>query len=260
MRDIQPIPGLGLITTLPTHTLTPRPQPAPPRPPSWDKNPALEVPPTPEVAHTPGPGPIYDIWLLVGISIMLIWPWILFGVVWVKKGIQMNNRDAEFVKEYPHITAFLFTLIANIISIIVTTLFSSAIIRFAQEWVYGQSTRAFHLTLLSGIRHQTWPWMGWQDVKSLSAETTWRFASLVVVCILTFVVSTSSTTSLITPAPFNRTTILTGTELNFSSNDTDCLAWFNAHPRSNNCDWQVSQLHTHNTMKYLADQISLLVL
>ena len=203
---------------------------------------------------------VLDFLLLFFIFTMLFWPWIFFGIVWVKKGIQMNNRDAEFVKEHPHITTFLFTLIANIISIIVTTLFSSAIIRFAQEWVYGQSTRAFHLTVLSAFRHQTWPWMGWQDVKSLSAEKRWRFAPLVAVCILTFVVLTSSTTSLITPALFNRTAILTGTELNFSSNDTDCLAWFNAHPRSNNCDWQVSQLHTHNTMKYLADQISLLVL
>ena len=69
---------------------------------------------------------------------------------------------------------------------------------------------------------------------------------LVVACILTFPQLISSTTSLITPGPFNRMANLTGTELDFSSNDTDCLAWFKAHPQagSNNCNVQVNETYS----------------
>ena len=158
MRDIQPIPGLGPITTLRTHT----PAPAP-RPPSWEKYPALEVPPTPEAVHTPGPGPIYDIWLRVGIYFMLIWPWILFGVVWVKKGIQMNNRAAKVLEENPHDAAYFIKVISSIISIVVTAFFSLAIIRLYRR----------HLEALG---HRLWG-KSWTDIKYLSGHTHGRTSS-----------------------------------------------------------------------------------
>ena len=191
--------------------------------------------PTPETASW-----ILDILLLFGIFIMLIWPWIFFGVVWAKKGIQMNNHVAQVAQKNPHATTYFISFISSIISVAVTTSFSLAIVRFTQELVtHNKPTRPFHLTVLLGFRHQTWPWgISWKDVKYLMAERRWPLAILVVVCILTFPQLISSTTSLITPGPFNRIANFTGTELNFSSNDTDCLAWFKAHPRSNNCDWQ----------------------
>ena len=134
-RDIQPIPGLGPITTLRTHTSAPTP-----RPPSWDKYLALEVPPTPEAAHTSGPGPIYDIWPLVGIYIMsmLILSWILFGVVWVKKGIQMNNRAAKILEENLHAT----TYFIEVITVVVLAFFPLALFRFFQLVRYPRLLRA----------------------------------------------------------------------------------------------------------------------
>jgi len=195
----------------------------------------------PKVAHTRP-----DIALLFGTFVMLIWPWLFFGIVWAKKGLQMNNHVARLVKENPHATTYFITLICSIISMIVTALFSLAIIRFAQELVtYHTPTRPFHLRVLLAFRHQNWPWgKSWKDVKYLMNKNRWWPAALVVVCILTFPQLMSSTTSLLTPGPFNRTAILAGTELNFSSNETDCLAWFEAHPRSNNCGWQVNQTYS----------------
>jgi len=187
-----------------------------------------------------------DFLLLFGIFIMLIWPWIFFCVVWDMEGIQMNNHVAQVVKENPHATTYFITLICSIISMAVTSFFSLAIVRFAQELVtYHKPTRPFHLTVLLALRHQSWPWgNSWEDVKYLMNKNRWWPAALVVVCIVTFPQLMSSTTSLLTPGSFNRTAILTGTELNFSSNETDCLAWFKAHPRSNICDWQVNQTYS----------------
>jgi len=195
----------------------------------------------PEVEY-PRSGP--DVLLLFGIFIMLIWPWVFFGVVWAKKGIQMNNRVARVVREHPQPTTYIITLICSIITMIITTFFSLAIIRFAQELVtHHKPTRPFHLTVLLALRHQTWPW-GWKEVKFLMSKNRWWAVLLVVLCILTAPHLISSTTSLLTPVPFSRMASLTGTELNFSSNDTDCLAWFKAHPLSNDCDWQVNQTYS----------------
>ena len=197
-----------------------------------------------EVVHTRGSGPsVHDILAFIGISIMLIWPWIFFGVVWAKKGIQMNNHVAKVITNNPHATTYFITLICSIISMIVSALFSLSIIRFAQELVsHRQPTEPFTLSVLLAFRRQTWPWgKSLKDAKSLLTKKKWWPAVLLIVCVLTFPHLISSTTSLLTPAPFNRTVALTGTELDFSSTASDCLAWFAAHPISNNCGWQVSR-------------------
>lgn len=47
-----------------------------------------------------------------------------------------------------------------------------------------------------------------------------------IICALIFPHLMSSTTTLLTPTSFNRTAVLTGTELDFSSTDAECLSWF----------------------------------
>lgn len=173
---------------------------------------------------------------------MLIWPWIFFGVVWAKKGIQMNNRAATVVTNNPHATTYIITLICTLISMIVTTLFSLSIIRLAQELVTRyRPNRPFHLRALLALRHQSWPWgKNVKDLRYLTKNNRWWLAALVVVCILTFPHLVSTTTSLITPIQFNRTATLTGFELDFASTDPACLDWFGANPIPSNCDWVVS--------------------
>lgn len=102
---------------------------------------------------------IRDILSFIGIAIMLVWPWIFFGVVWANGGVQMNNHLAKVVRNHPQATTHFITFICSIISLIIGELFSLAIIRFAQELVtYRKPTRPFHLTVLLAFRHQTWPW------------------------------------------------------------------------------------------------------
>ena len=193
-----------------------------------------------EPVHSPDLGlSVLDILPLIGIFIMLTWPWIFIAVVWVKNGIQMNNHVAQVITNNPHATTYFITLICSIISMIVSALFSLSIIRFAQELVtFGRPTAPFTARVLLAFRHRNWT-LG-RSVKYLMSRRRWWCALLLIICLFTFPHLISSTTSLLTPAPFNRTVELTGTELDFSSTASDCLTWLVANPISNNCSWQVS--------------------
>jgi hypothetical protein len=186
---------------------------------------------------------IHDWSLLILLFIMLAWPWIFFGVVWGKEGLQMGNRAAKVITDHPHATSFFVTFIGNIVNLIVSILFSFAIIRLAQERVMDEKhITIFEVSLLSALRHQSWPWEV-KDLGQLLKRTRWLPAALVGGCIAAFTFVPGSTTSLINPAPFNRTERLTGTELNFASTAADCLTWLDAHNITNNCDWGVSWTH-----------------
>lgn len=173
---------------------------------------------------------------------MLLWPWLFFGIVWAKKGIQMNNDLAPVVANNPHATTYIITFICTLISTIVGTIFSLAIIRLAQEWVtHYQPTVPFHVTALLALRHQSFPWKDFKkDGKGLLTKKKWWPAALVILCVLTFPHLVSTTTSLLTPIPFNQMASLTGYELDFLSTDPDCLDWFAGHPIPTTCDWVVS--------------------
>jgi hypothetical protein len=177
--------------------------------------------------------------LLAGIVFMLVWPWIFWGVVWSHDGIQMNEHIAEVVMDNPQGTTFFITLLGNIASMIVSTVFSSAVIRFSQELVERKGVTVFDVSMLSAFRYQRWPW-GMKELNRPFVRTRWLRMVLIVGCIAAFGFIPSSVTSLITPVLFNRMADLKGTELDFSSIDTDCLDWFMANPIPNNCDWQVS--------------------
>ena len=170
---------------------------------------------------------------------MLVWPWIFWGVIWNQHGIQMNKHVVKVVKNNPHSTTFFTTLLGNIAGLIVSTLFSSAIIRFSQEWVERKGVTVFDVSMLSAFRYQRWPWRI-RDLNGSFVRTQWLRMVLVVGCIAAFGFVPSSVTSLITPAPFDRKAPLIGTELDFSSNATDCLEWFRNNNISNSCDWEVS--------------------
>jgi hypothetical protein len=160
--------------------------------------------------------------LLAGIVFMLVWPWIFWGVVWSQRGIQMNEHVARIVMDNPQSTTFFTTLLGNIASVIVSTLFSSAIIRFSQELVERKGVTLFDVSMLSAFRYQRWPW-GMKDLNGPFVRTRWLRMVLIVGCIVAFGFVPSSVTSLITPVPFNRSADLKGTELDFSSIDTNCL-------------------------------------
>ena len=174
---------------------------------------------------------------------MLLWPWIFLGTIWAKDGVQINDHIAKAVKNYPQRTSFFLTLLGNIVSIIVSIMFSTVVVRFSQEWTANNDhVTVFDVSLISGFRNQRWPW-GINDRKHLLVRNRWMPAILVGICIAAFALVPPGTTSLITPVSFNRTLGVTGTELDLSSNATDCLGWFAKNPlNTGSCNWRVSRL------------------
>jgi hypothetical protein len=171
---------------------------------------------------------------------MLVWPWIFLGVVWGLNGVPINNHVGKVVMDNPQGTSFFVTLLGNIVNMFVSTLFSFAIIRFAQERVMRwELMSVFDVSFLLALRHQHWPW-GIQGLSYLFDRTKWLPVVSVAACISAFTFVPSSTTSLLTPAPFNRTAHIKGTELDFSSSAADCIEWFSTNNISDNCNWEVS--------------------
>ena len=173
--------------------------------------------------------------------VMLTWPWIFFGAIWAKKGIQLNNHAARVVKDNPHVTNYLVTFIGTIFSLIMGFLLSSAVTRLAQErYPRNGPVTVFDIMSLSAFKHRSWPWGFRDSVTHLFHPKRMFIVVLIAACVAAFTTITSSITSLINPAPFNRTVSLQGTEIDFASNDSDCIAWFNEVTIPNNCDWHVS--------------------
>ena len=167
----------------------------------------------------------------------------------------MPNYLAKVVIDHPQSTSFFVTLLGNIVSISVGFLFSTVVVRLAQEWITNSDhVTVFDVSLISAFRHRNLPW-GMEDCKYLLVRKRWLLVVLAGICIVTFAFVPSGTTSLIAPVPFHRTVPLTGTELDFSSNVADCLDWFEAHKIPNKCHWQVSMLSPGNAC--LTDQMSL---
>ena len=201
-----------------------------------------------------------EVCLLAGIFIMLLWPWIFLATIWAQGGVQMDDHVARVVKDYPQRTSFVITLLGNMVSIIVSAIFSTAVLRFSQEWARNNDhVTVFNLSLISAFRLQNWPWSV-KDHKYMLVQKQWLHVGLAGACIAAFAVVPSGTTSLITPVSFNRKWPLVGKELDFSSNVSDCVSWFSAKPNplipKAYCSWKVSKLLANASLAnhtYLSD-------
>jgi hypothetical protein len=129
--------------------------------------------------------------------------------------------------------------------VIVSSLFSIAVVRFAREWVTNNDhVTVFDVSLISAFRYQNWPW-SMKDHKYLLVRNKWLPLVVAGACIAAFAFVPAGMTSLVAPVPFHRTVPLTATELDYSSDSADCVDWFQANPMSN-CDWMVSRLAPQN--------------
>jgi hypothetical protein len=174
---------------------------------------------------------------------MLLWPWVFLAGMWASHGIAMDYHLEFAIQNHPQRTNFVITLFANIVSIIVSILFSTAVVHFSQKWAMSNDqvmVTVFDVSLISAFRNQNWPW-GINDHRYLLIRKRWFPAVLAGVCIAAFALVPSGTTSLITPVSFKTTSPVQGTELDFSSIDTHCDIW-QVEIDNTNCDWKVSRL------------------
>ena len=201
-----------------------------------------------------------DIFLLLGIIVMLCWPWVILGVLFARiDGIPLSDRFADYVKNNPRNTNFFITLIGAIVNLIVASLFSTSILRYSQGWMAPKENISFfHLSLILAFRSHSFPWR-LSDRKYLLTRKRWIRAALVLACIYAFTLIAPGVTTILTPLPISHSVPLNGTELDFSPNTTTCLEWFNTQATSmtNTCQWKVSACaqntcstdHIHTTIR-----------
>ena len=161
---------------------------------------------------------------------MLCWPWVLFGVLYARKTIQLNDGFANYVKENPRTTNFFITQFGSIVNLIVGFLFSRSILCYCQGWMAPKEHISFfHLSLILAFRNHSVPQWSLSDRKYLLTRRRWIRAALVLACIYTFTFIAPGVTTILTPLPITQRLNLNGTELNFSpdSNATACLEWLN---------------------------------
>ena len=188
-----------------------------------------------------------DILLLLGIIVMLCWPWVIFGVFDARGGIPLTHNFANYVNHNPRNVTFFITQIGAIVNLIVGYLFSRSILRYSQGWMAPKENISFfHVSLILAFRTLRFPW-GLSDRKYLLTRKRWIRAALVLACIYAFTFITPGVTTLLTPLRMDLNTTLQGTELDFSPNPnnpnaTTCLEWLNTQATSmaNTCQWKVS--------------------
>ncbi|TFK18370.1 hypothetical protein FA15DRAFT_760642 [Coprinopsis marcescibilis] len=184
---------------------------------------------------------VRDWGILVGAIVMLVWPWIFWARVYSVGGVKMNNRLAEVVRRHPQFTTYFVTLVANFLCLMLNILFSTSVIRFSEEWMAEkEDVSLFYINLFSAFRHQSLPWT-FSDLDSIFKRKRWASVILVCVCILSFQFIPSGIASLLSPISFIRTAGLSASELNFSSNNADCIAWGIESLANLTCRWEVSR-------------------
>jgi hypothetical protein len=178
----------------------------------------------------------FIIYLLIT-TIMMIWPWIFFGAVVGLHGIPMQHHVARVANAHPQDVAFFVTTISNVISLITAYLFSKAAASVAQKWVVHKNADVADISFFTALKNRALPIY-------LYHQGRFRNAAIVVLYMVIFAFVTPGITALLVPVPFNRKASLSGKELNFASNDTDCINWFNENIIPDTCGWEVSDTPT----------------
>ncbi|KAJ2913781.1 hypothetical protein MD484_g6641, partial [Candolleomyces efflorescens] len=182
-----------------------------------------------------------DLFLLVAVVFMVLWPWVVFGIIKGNDGIQMYGRLAESYPNYPHEIAIVVTILGTANRLAATFLLGKIVVRFGQEKIAlanSRSVTVFGASALLAFRHASLVWgIGqWRQVTKGGGRVA--LFLLLVSYLVGLSLIPSGTAGLITPAEFNKTEKLSGTELDFFSEDAACLTWLETNRVQNNCDWK----------------------
>ena len=152
-------------------------------------------------------------------------PWIFFGVC--SKGIPLPRNS--IVQKNPQLSAFIVTFIAALIQLAIIWLFQEAVRTLVKT---TQATPQYDLFFIA-FKNVTFPsFKLYNDSVCLSV--------LLLVVFVASALVTSGITALLLPINYPRSTTLNGTELDFASNNTECINWFDNNGISFKCGWKVS--------------------
>jgi hypothetical protein len=166
---------------------------------------------------------------LLGTVVLLIWPWIFFGIVWKMDGIPMAHSTAA--ENHPKDTLYFVTFISGIISFLIGKLFARAVTSFAQKYLVHKDVAILSMSFFITLKGH-----------GLNPKFLKRNIPLFLVLLLYFGIFFAvnpGIVALLTPIHYTRSVILNGSELNFASNDPDCIDWFERNTIPNYCDWEI---------------------
>ncbi|KAJ2919625.1 hypothetical protein MD484_g767, partial [Candolleomyces efflorescens] len=183
-----------------------------------------------------------DALLLLMIMLMLAWPWAFYGSISAKGGIQMSPRLAEYALTHPQLTNSIATLLGTFNRILASFLFGCAIVRYGQERAIqaGKPLTVFGVSAFLAFRHMSLMW-GIGEWWELFKQGR-RFAVIVslFLCLGATALIPSGTAGLLTPGRFNRTSDLSGREVDFTSTP-ECEAWLDGTFQGEGCKYMTSQ-------------------
>jgi hypothetical protein len=176
---------------------------------------------------------------IIAAFVMAVWPWIFFAIVKYKGGLEMHGRAAELAYNNPTDTTFTITAFASVLAVYIDYLFAGAVTSLAQKCVVHRDLDIFRISFFAALTSHEFRWK-LEDWRELLRPGRFLLAPTVMLFIVTFTFVTSGLTSLLTPAPFIKTSALTGTEIDFTSTDPGCMSWFDDSAIPAACGWFVS--------------------
>ncbi|KAJ2926293.1 hypothetical protein H1R20_g10804, partial [Candolleomyces eurysporus] len=184
---------------------------------------------------------LYDICLLLAILFMVIWPWAFYGAISAKKGIQMPPGLSEYVLANPQQVSAVVTLLGTLNRIIATFLFGCAIVRYSQEWINIKEDRVtvFGMSALLAFRHMSFMWGIGEWWALFRQGRRLVVLALLLLSLGGFALIPSGTAGLLAPGPYNKTSVVTGREVDFTTEDSECLGVMESSSIPNKCDWVV---------------------
>lgn len=99
---------------------------------------------------------------LFAIIVMIVWPWVFYGVVKDRGGIEMNRRISDIMRKHPQDVDYFVTAVASGIAFLIGYLFQTSVIKLAQKWVVFEETDIFRLSFFSALKNRSfvWSWGG----------------------------------------------------------------------------------------------------
>jgi hypothetical protein len=181
------------------------------------------------------PGPLNH--KLVGLLLVFtitttLCPWIFLSVVLRRKGVEMEHHTQ--VQKHPQESAFFVTSIAGVINIMTVWQFQTAVAILARkESIFPNVNGINHRIFFIALKARSYSTF-------LFDKRRYALFFIAIMFVVPFTFVTSGFTALLLPIRFTRSASMGAMELDFTSNQTDCINWFNNNTISSNCSWKVS--------------------
>ncbi|TFK65202.1 hypothetical protein BDN72DRAFT_208752 [Pluteus cervinus] len=188
--------------------------------------------------------PLFYIPRISATVLLLLAPWIFFGVVFHKGQLLLSRSAADQVSNNPRITTHIVVTLSGIVASVVTVLFSSAVVCVVQK-LTAISAPTEPTTSISLPRAVRVRYLGrFANVGQLKLIFAFNSRGAIAASALAGVLFLAGNqlvagiSAMFAPQPITLNTTLAGREIDFSATDSACLDWYTSNPPPQNCGYQ----------------------